>query len=196
MKMFVNAHARRGARSCARMCRRILTAAIASGTWLAGRAYAQPFAYAGGGASVPMGDFGDYANTGWMAVLGVGVPVGHKGLSAGAELLYGSNAHKQLAGDRTNLPGALAWGEYRVGDNMKPGPYVVAMAGLLDHQFKSKQFPDLEESEWKALVGIGVGVDIPFHGNSLFIEGRYLSRGTTTLAPVMAGLTFPISRRK
>ena len=76
------------------------------------QADAQATIYIGGGGSFPTSDFGDYANTGWMAIGGVLVDVGPSGLGLGVELFYGQNNHKDEASlfesAKTSPYGAMA----------------------------------------------------------------------------------------
>jgi len=176
--------------------RRILRAAVVGTAAIllstAAQAQSAAWIWAGGGATVPVGDYGDYAKTGWMAVAGVGVPIGGQGLSVGGEVLYGSNKHDDTSGDKTNLLGALAGLSYRVGDISKPGVYFMGLAGALNHQYKPGSTSASSDNEWKFAFGGGAGVDIPGGKVSIWVEGRILSRSDTKFIPIMAGIAIPI----
>ncbi len=180
--------------------RRILRAALVgavAATLVSTAAQAQSAAWiwAGGGATVPIGDYGDYAKTGWMATAGVGVPIGEQGLSVGGEFLYGSNKHDDTSGDKTNLLGALAGLSYRVGDPAKPGVYFMGMAGALNHQYKPGSTSESSDNEWKFAFGGGAGLDFPVGKVSIWVEGRILSRSDTKFIPIMAGVLIPIGSK-
>jgi hypothetical protein len=146
--------------------------------------------YVGGGPSFPIGEFGDYAKTGWLAAAGVSVAVGGRGLSIGGELMYGSNKHSDVAGDKTNLPGVFGFIQYRAGDPARPGVYFFGQAGVLNHQFKPAT--GSSDNDWKFAVGGGAGIDIPVGGASIFVEGRVIARSGTNFIPVLAGFAIPI----
>ena len=157
-------------------------------------AHAQAFVFLGGGPTFPMGDYKDYAKTGWMAQAGVGVPVGGKGLIIGGEALFGSNKHEAPPeGDKTNLYGVNGAIAYRIGDKAKPGIFIFGTAGVLNHAYKSEQFPEDEDSEWKFAWGGGAGVQVPFGGNKSFaVQGKFMDRDGTRLIGAFVGLSFGI----
>lgn len=146
----------------------------------------------GGGLTIPTGEYGDYAKTGWLTALGVTRSVGGKGMWVGGELVYGSNSHSDVVGDKTNLPGVLGNLGYRFGDDKKAGPYLFAAAGIMNHQYKSNQYAS--ESEWAFAYGLGAGVDIPAGKMALWVEARYLSRDGTNLIPLMVGVSIPVGK--
>ena len=151
-----------------------------------------PILFFGGGATIPNGEYGEYAKTGWMANAGVGLPVGGKGFMVGAEVLYGSNKH-EFAGDKTNLTGANGFLLYRFGDQAKTGFYVLGSGGMLNHSFKSESEPEDEGSDTKFAWSGGAGVDVPFGGNkSFWAEGRYMARSDTKFIALLVGLSFAL----
>jgi len=156
---------------------------------------AQPSIYVGGGPSIPIGEYGDFAKTGWLAVAGLVVPVGPKGRSIGGELMYGSNKHDDTSGDKTNLPGAFGFLQYRAGDPSRAGVYFFGQAGVLNHQYKPGGTGLSDENEWGFSVGGGAGVDVPVGGVTIFVEGRVMTRSGTNFIPLMAGIGIPIGRR-
>lgn len=123
--------------------------------------------------------------------------MGDKGLSVGGEVMYGSNKHSDVAGDKTNLPGAFGFLMYRVGDQSKPGLYLFGQAGILNHQYKTSGSPGYSgESDWKFAAGGGAGVDIPAGGVSLFVEGRFITRSGTNFIPFQAGVSIPVGSKR
>ena len=63
------------------------------------------YIFLGGGATLPMGDYKDFAKTGWIATAGVGFDVGSRGLWVEGQGYYGSNKHDDGSGDKTDLLG-------------------------------------------------------------------------------------------
>jgi hypothetical protein len=156
----------------------------------------QPVIFVGAGPTFPMGEFGDYAKTGWLAHAGVGIPIGDKGLSVGGNVVYGSNKHSDFAGDKTNLPGVFGFLQYRAGDPAKPGFYAYGQVGILNHQYKPGEGATFEgESDWKPAFGGGAGVDVPLGAVNLYVEASLIARSGTNLVPVMAGLAIPVGKK-
>jgi opacity protein-like surface antigen len=144
------------------------------------------FIYAGGGASIPMSDYGDYAKTGWLGVAGVGYNM-TANVFIQAEGMFGSNKHSDYAGDKTELMGASASIGYSFGeDGAKVKPYVFGGAGMLSHKFKPAT--GTSDSESKAMFYGGAGLYFPMGKLGLWVETRYVSRSDTKFVPVMAGL--------
>lgn len=147
------------------------------------------------GAGVPVGDYGDYADIGWMAQAGVAFPIGTAGLSAGAGGLYGSNNHSNVDGDKTNLYGGAAFVQYTIGNAESTSGYVFAGPGYVTHSYKSDTFPEGSNSGL-ALAG-GGGVNIPLGGLDAYVEGMYLTGvgdeidGTDVFVASL-GVTFPL----
>jgi hypothetical protein len=53
--------------------------------------------FLGGGATFPVSDYGDYANTGYLLIAGGGRPVGDSGLGVGLEAFYGRDISSTTA---------------------------------------------------------------------------------------------------
>ncbi len=170
-------------------------AAVVATSLVTSTGQAQTTIYVGGGPTFPIGDYGTYAKTGWLAAGGFSVPVGGKGLSVGAELAFGSNKHTAPVGDKTNLFGGFGFLQYRVGNSAKPGLYFFGEAGVLNHQYKPAAASGSSAEDWGFAVGGGAGIDIPMGSVGLFIEGRIITRSGTSFVPVMAGLAFPIGKK-
>jgi hypothetical protein len=179
--------------------KRLVTAALALafvGMTAPGQASAQISIGVGGGASFPTGDYGDYANTGWIGSVGITVPVGTAGLGVGATGFYGSNNHSDVDGDKTNLLGGVAGLSYGFETSGSLTPYILGAVGFLRHSYKSDSFPDLEDSVSGMAFGGGVGVRFPLGSISGRLQGTYL-QGTgdvdgTKFFAVGAGVSFPI----
>lgn len=158
-------------RKCVVLC--IATLAILSFT-LPNQASAQGV-FLGAGATFPSGDYGDYADTGWITEAGVSFPLGEQGFFIFADGLYGSNNHSDYEGDKTNLLGGFAGVERAFMNEDGAGPFIFAEIGFLRHSFKSDDYPEDEEDDTGLAFGGGAGYGIPL-GESLsgWILGRYI----------------------
>lgn len=161
------------------------------------QAQSTPFVYFGGGVSLPMSDYKDYAKTGWLANAGIGVNIGTKGLWLAADVFYGSNKHKApLDEDKTNLLMGLGTIGYTIGQaEQKVRPYVFGSVGMLNHKY----VPGTGTSESESMVAFGGGAGLLFKmggKSSFFVEGRYLTGskngGTTAFVPILAGITIDL----
>lgn len=181
-----------------RRARRSLSAVwIAAFTGLSAPAVgsAQATIHVAGGATLPLGELGDYASAGWLAHAGVGFPVGDAGVSVGAAGYYGRNAH-ELEGDKTSLYGGLGFASYAFGGADGFSPFLVATAGLMVHSYESDSFPALEESETGLALGGGAGVAFPLGRVSGLVEGwllnGFVGGENTTIGGVGVGVRFPL----
>ena len=161
----------------------LLSLAVAPAT-----AGAQAFGFLGAGVTFPTGDYGDYANTGWLGAGGVGFPIGDAGLAVGAEAFYGQNNH-DYDGDKTNPYGVLGFVQYSFGDPAKLHPYVLGGAGLLVHKYSSDVGNGDSESQFA--YSFGAGVAYPLGATTgLYGEGRYWGSDDTTFFGIMGGFYF------
>lgn len=149
--------------------------------------HAQAYLFVGGGPTFPSGEYGDYANTGWMAHAGLGFPVGPQGMSVGVDAFYGQNNHSDIDGDKTNPLGAMGFLLYRLGNPERPGVYLFGEGGLLVHKYGSDTFDS--ESDSQFAFGGGAGVSIPLGSKSLFVEGHYTTSDGTNFISAIAGIT-------
>lgn len=157
---------------------------------------AQASIFVGGGLTVPIGDYGDFAKAGWMGNAGVVVPLGEGGFGIGASGFYGSNSHDAPADDdKTNLYGATVFAIYTMPGDGALLPYVFAGPGYMTHAYKPATGSDASGSGL-ALSG-GVGADIPLGSLRGFVEGQYLTGlgdevDGTDLFGINVGVSFPI----
>jgi hypothetical protein len=153
-----------------------------------------------GGATFPTGDYGKYANTGYIASAGLLFKVGTNGLSLGGQGFYGANSHSDFDGDKTTLSGVLGTVTYRLGDATKPGVFLTGNIGLLSHKYSSDKFPSEEGSSSGLAFGGGAGVAIPRGSMNFYVVARYLTASidneTTSFIPVQAGVTIPLGSKK
>lgn len=156
------------------------------------------FLYVGGGPSFPMSDYGDLANTGFIIVGGVGIPVGSPGLNVVVEGGWGQNGHKNTDGDKTNpitLMGGLEYDFNPDGEGINP--YVFGQAGLLWHKYSSDAGNSNDSSFG---YGGGAGLGIPLGGINGWLEGRILNASfdedggsaNTMFAAIVAGISIDL----
>lgn len=158
-------------------------------------ASAQGSIFVGGGITVPMSDYKDYAKTGWLGTAGLVWNLGDKGAFIAGEGFYGSNKHKAPDDDeKTNLYGADLGLGYRFGDADRTGVYVAALGGLMVHQYKPATGSSSSESGF--MYGGFAGVDIPAGGFNVWFEGRIMMASideeNTSFFGILAGVSFPI----
>ncbi len=153
------------------------------------------FVYVGGGANIPVGDFKDYAKTGWIAQAGVGYNISSvKGLFVSLEGFYGSNKHTDVAGDKTNLIDGMVTLGYEFTPDSKVSPYVLAGAGFQSHQFK----PATGTGDTETKFGYNAGAGLIFTLNStvsLWVEGRFMGSSSSKMLPVMGGFSFNFGKK-
>ena len=154
------------------------------------------YVFLGGGVTKPVGDFNDFAKTGWMATGGVGFDIGDKGLWAELEGYFGSNKHSDVDGDKTNLISAMAALGYSFMPAKSVSPYVTGGIGILAHQFKSEDFPTANETETKfgytGAVGLGFKTGGSLH---IFVEGRLLGGSDSNVIAGLAGVSIQVGKR-
>jgi hypothetical protein len=153
----------------------------------------------GGGASIPVGDFGDYAKTGWMVGGGVLLPIGQAGMWAGAEGTYGRNGvsmgEYDLDGSWTLTGGnALLGMTFNQGQAMSP--FVFGSVGLLSLGSTSEG----SESESGLSFGGGAGVAFALSptasvwGLGRFINAR-IDDENVQFIPLTVGITLQLGAR-
>jgi len=178
-------------RKCAVVCSVLL---LAGTLILPGRASAQSV-FLGAGATVPTGDFGDYAKTGFLGIGGVTFPIGPEGLALLGEGYFGQNSH-ELEGDKTNVYGAMGGLVYDVSPEGEAGPYLFGQIGLMVHKYSSDEDPELDDSETGLGFGAGAGYGFPLGGVNAWVEGRYMQGqfdyGDTGFFGIMAGISIPL----
>jgi hypothetical protein len=155
--------------------------------------------YFGAGASIPTGDYGDYADPGFLAIGGIDIPVGPEGLSVFGEGFFGQNSHSDFDGDKTQPYGAMGGLLFNLSPEADGGLYVFGQAGIMVHKYSSDEFEGDSESAFG--YGGGAGYGFPLGGLDAFVEGRYMSASfdselggsaTTAFFAVMAGIVIDI----
>ena len=160
-------------------------------TAVSSRAEAQSIFF-GGGVSKPLGEFNDYAKTGWLLQGGINFDIGSSGIFAEAEGFFGSNSHKNTGNfkEKTNIIAFMgALGKSFGATDAKMNPYSLAGAGILGHQFRSDNDSAVEETENKFVFTGAAGISLRLNEKAKFwIEARYLGASGTSVLPVMAGV--------
>ena len=154
--------------------------------------HAQTSLYISGGATFPTSDYGDYANTGWMAAGGVMFGVGPSGLSVGADLFYGQNNHKDelslFEGEKTSQYGAMGVLLYAF-DTAGVQPYVFGGLGALVHRFSADNIDSESDTQFGYQLGAGVGFPIGA-SSQIYAEGRYVGSEDTKYFALLGGFAF------
>jgi opacity protein-like surface antigen len=143
----------------------------------------------GGGASIPVGDFGDYAGTGWVGMAGVRLSFPLIPVQLRADGLYAQNGSEAATTDKVSHYGGLANVIFEFGIPLSPiKPYLIGGVGYLNQKFSPGNSGLPEVDEWKVAFGGGAGVNVSLLVVGFFVEARYLKRDDTAFVPVMAGI--------
>lgn len=160
--------------------------------------------FVGAGASIPTGDYGDYADPGYLAEVGVSFPINEDGLFVFVDGMYGSNSHAEdsfgyESGAKTNLLMGLGGVEFSFADEGEAGPFVFGEVGAMQHKYKTDAY---DESEWGLAFGGGAGFSLPLNETiNGWVLGRYLQgsfdseegdSGSTGFFAIMAGVSFSV----
>jgi hypothetical protein len=167
-----------------------LTAALAASLPTAAPAQS---VYWGAGITLPTGDYGDYAKTGYLGIAGVSFAVGPAGLSVVGEGFYGQNSH-DIDGDKTNPYGAMAGLLYDLSPEEMGGVYVFGQAGFMVHKYSSDGPGD--SSDTGLGFGGGAGYGFLLGDTEIFAEGRYMygdfDYGGTSFLGIMVGVALAL----
>jgi hypothetical protein len=142
----------------------------------------------GGGVSLPVGDFGDAAKTGYHG----GATLGYRPADSKIDLLVDATYHhftaKGVANGHDNLFIALGRANYWAGDKL----YLIGGAGVMRDEFSNTVVgvtTKSTESVFAITGGLGVALN-----NSIFLEARAIdgfTKGAATLMiPVTIGVRF------
>ena len=148
--------------------------------------------YASGGISLPMGDFGDYAKTGWMGSAGALYNLSDRVWVQG-DVYLGSNKHSDFEGDKTQLLAGMAHLGYSLVADGKIIPYVMAGVGMMSHKYQPETGDS--ESDSKVVVGGGAGLYFPMGSYGFYVEGHYMSREGTQVVPIMFGVQLNFGKK-
>lgn len=138
------------------------------------------------GLSAPTGDYGDVADTGWLAAGGVTFPVGQAGLWAGAEGLYSRNGFSNVEDESFKLFSAMGVLGYDIPTESSVSPFVFGGLGLMS----------LSNGDSDSGFGWQLGGGVAFEGESNitpFVEGRYQSASIEDFTVSFFGLEAGVS---
>lgn len=146
-----------------------------------------------GGAAFPLGDYGDFADTGWMLAGGLSFDIGEDGLFAGVEGLY-SRSGTQADDVSTKPWSAMGFLGYNIATQSTVSPYLWAGAGLQGVTVSVEG----EDSESDSAFGytFGAGVSFATQSNiSPLIEVRYQGSGDESVDLNFIGVGAGVSIR-
>jgi hypothetical protein len=153
-------------------------------------ASAQVGFFIGAGALMPMGEFGDYANTGFLVVGGVSIPTANQKVGVDVMAFYGRATHDGDLNEATNIPGAAVGLTYMLSSGGSVMPYLSVMAGALQHRYDPGDSGFEEDSETQVMFGGGGGLAIPMSSMMLFVDARYAHTKDTAFLSLSVGLGF------
>ena len=131
--------------------------------------------FVSGSATVPSGDYGDYAKTGWLAGAGFRAWMNADGkLAFWLVGEYGSNTHDDTSDDKTNIMTGGGWLSYVLSSNpdASVSPFVVGGGGYMNHQYKPGDGGD-SENFGQGFVGGGVGLAFGKEGKGPWVLATY-----------------------
>jgi hypothetical protein len=174
--------------------KRIVSIAVAAGAALAltaATAQAQVALGVGGGLSIPTGDFGDAAKTGWNALANVGYNM-PSGLGVRGDFFYGQHSFKGGLDAKWKLAGGLGNLLYNFPGKSTVTPYVMGTVGFVNLKASAT---GASASETKITFGGGGGVKFKAGTDaSIFAEARYLTINTSgsnaNFIPITVGVSF------
>jgi len=149
------------------------------------------YLFVGGGLTMPMGDYNDYAKPGWMGLAGISLSRANSPVWFGVEGYYGHNEHDDAAGGATDLYGGNAFIGYDFGEETRPHPYVYGSGGLLIHHYAPPEGDTFDyDNENKFAVGGGVGLAIPAGAGNFWVEAKVMVADKTQVIPFLVGYNF------
>ena len=155
----------------------------------------------GGGLTMPLGDFGDVAGTGFHGLAAVsfvpsGFPVGiqidgmfHR-IGMDDDFIVGDDVNSQVIQGTAN-----AVYKFKTSEETKIRPYLIGGVGLYSFKLTGDDVEDpFGEAETDFGINGGAGFDFKFGSAGLFVEGRFhnvFSEGeSTNFIPITVGLRF------
>lgn len=147
---------------------------------------------AGGGLSLPAGEFNSYANNGWSATAAVERRFGSHPTALRLGLGYAVNNDETAIGfhETTKLSSLFGSIVYHfVGSH----PHIYAMFGVgaFHRSFSSDDPDDIPIAETRVAMQLGEGVQFRIRSVRLFIEGKFISTlgtGPFQYFPLIAGI--------
>lgn len=153
----------------------------------------------GGGVSIPLGDFGDAAKTGWNGLASIGYDL-PSGLGVRGDFYYGQHSFEGTIPSGVSAKWKIAGGLgnllYSFGGAASAHPYIIGSIGFMDLKATaSSGGVSASASETKVAFGGGAGVKFKAGSRaSIFIEGRYVTINTSgsnaNFIPITLGVSF------
>jgi hypothetical protein len=147
--------------------------------------------YVGAYASLPSGDYGEFAKTGWMAEAGYGFwSSSNDRLTLWVSGSYGSNSWDDdgESDGKTNLMMALGSATYSLTANPESGPYLLGHVGYMNTKASA------DDVDYDAEGGVAFGGGVGYSLGKFWLEGRYITAsigdGTLAIMLIGAGITF------
>jgi hypothetical protein len=168
-------------------------AVVLSASAVSAQSMVKPFSFGiSGGATMPTGEFGDVASTGYNVGGLLEVKAATTPLSFRIEGGYQSFNWQNDVDGNTNVISAIGNVAYRLPVGTMVRPYVIGGAGM--YSLTSEIGSLKSDRENKLGVNGGAGIELPLSGLSTFIEARYHSVFTENqnlnIFPVSVGIRF------
>lgn len=150
------------------------------------------FLYIGGGATMPMGDYKEYAKTGFMADVGLGTNIGSSGKMFGfVDVIYGKNSHDTTDESTTLMGGGANIGMQSSGASTRIYGYVGA--GMQNHKYNPAGGGD-GGSETKPYGRGALGLSFGSGKTTFWVEAGVIQGfggddGNTAYMPIIAGVS-------
>jgi len=127
--------------------------------------------YVSANATLPQGDYKEYAKTGWMATAGYGFwSSSNEAMTAWIEGAYGQNSHEGDFSEKTKLMMVSGAITYSFSPGASTSPYLLGSVGYLSHGYDAGDLGDFDETEGG--IGVGAGAGVGF--GKFFVEARYV----------------------
>lgn len=147
--------------------------------------------YVGGGVLIPISDFEDDADAGFMGIGGISFDIGDSGFAVGAEGMYGPGSGADDGPD-IDVYSAMGWLLYGFGEEGSVAPYIFGGAGILGCNADSSGPTPASCTDDDTNFGYqgGAGLDVPLSDRvNLFFEGRYMGSTDIDIIGALAGLS-------
>ena len=147
---------------------------------------------AGGGLSLPVGDFNIYANDGPGLLAGIERSIGRHPTALRLDLSYGVNSDNTAIGfhETTRLYSVLGSVVYHF-TGSRPHLYALAGVGYFHRRFTSNDPDETPINDSHVAIQVGEGAIVQVGSFKLFVEGRFVSSvgtGPFRFAPLIIGL--------
>lgn len=169
------------------LARAVLAAAM---VFVAPALHAQTSLLFAAGATMPVGDFGDAVETGYHAIIGLGIKPPLAPIGARVEGMFNDNAFKGGADASFRILAATANVTYTA----IPTAYVIGGLGMYNAKCAGTCGVFGSASETDVGFNLGGGLNIPLTGLGVFVEARLhivnSEGGSTKFLPITVGIKF------